>query len=65
MTEQATAIAVTIGMPAMANPRIAIITVSPAKSTAEPEVASARPAASSTVIPWLRCSRWRVTMNRA
>ncbi len=65
VSEQAIAIAVTIGIPAIARPRIAIITVIPANSTAEPDVANARPAASSTSIPWSRCSRWRVTMNRA
>ena len=58
-------IRVTIGMPAMASPQIAITTVMPAKSTAEPDVAIARPAESSTVMPCARYSRWRVTMNNA
>jgi hypothetical protein len=52
-------------MPPMASPEMAMITVTPANSTAEPEVAMARPAASSTVMPARRCSRWRVTMKRA
>jgi hypothetical protein len=56
---------VTSGMPAMARPMMAITTVMPAKSTAEPDVAMARPAASSTDCPCVRCSRWRVTMNSA
>jgi hypothetical protein len=56
---------VTAGMPAMASPEMAMTTVAPANSTAEPEVAIARPAASSTVMPARRFSRWRVTMNRA
>ncbi len=58
-------IVVTIGMPAIAKPQMAITTVMPAKVTAAPEVAMARPAASSTERPANRCSRWRVTMNSA
>ena len=56
---------VTAGMPAIARPQMAITTVTPANSTAAPDVAIARPAASSTVMPARRFSRWRVTMNRA
>ena len=55
---------VTAGMPAMARPQMAMTTVAPANSTAAPDVAMARPAASSTVIR-CRFSRWRVTMNSA
>ena len=55
----------TIGMPAMARPRMAMTTVPPAMMTAWPAVAMARAAASVTVIPSCRCSRWRVTTKRA
>src|SRR5690606_19160712 len=58
-------ITVTAGIPAMARPQMAMTTVTPANSTADPDVATARPAASSTVMPRRRFSRWRVTMNRA
>ena len=58
-------ITVTAGMPAMARPQMAMTTVAPANSTAAPDVAMARPAASSTVMPARRFSRCRVTMNRA
>ncbi len=56
---------VTAGMPAMARPMMAMTTVVPANSTAAPDVATARAADSSTVMPAARCSRWRVTTNRA
>ena len=44
---------------------MAMTTVAPANSTAAPDVAMARPAASSTVMPAARFSRWRVTMKSA
>jgi hypothetical protein len=56
---------VTAGMPAMARPMMAMTTVVRANSTAAPEVATAGPADSSTVIPVARCSRRRVTTKRA
>ena len=64
-SEMAMPAAVRNGMPATASPRIAMTTVPPAKITACPAVATARPAASSTVIPSARCSRWRVTSSSA
>ena len=51
MTEVAIPAAVMNGMPATARPRIAITTVPPAKITAWPAVATARPTDSSTVMP--------------
>ncbi len=53
------------GMPAMRRPAMAMTTVVPAKRTALPEVALARPADSSTERPSCRNPRWRVTMNSA
>jgi hypothetical protein len=61
----ATPAAVRNGTPATARPRIAMTTVPPAKITAWPAVATARPTDSSTLIPRARCSRCRVTMNSA
>jgi hypothetical protein len=55
----------TIGSPAICRPRIAMTTVAPAKTTAEPAVALARAAASGTVMPSCRNCRWRVTTNSA
>ena len=46
------------------SPRSAMHTVAPAKSTARPEVLSARTAASSGGRPAFRPSRCRVTMNK-
>ena len=65
MTEMAIPPAVMNGTPATASPRIAMTTVPPAKTTAWPAVATARPTDSSTVIPSARYSRCRVTMNSA
>ena len=53
------------GMPATDRPTSAIITVSPAKTTADPAVARARAADSSGSIPSRNWSRWREVMNRA
>ncbi len=53
------------GMPAMRRPAMAMTTVVPAKSTAVPEVALARPADSRPSRPSCRNPRWRVTMNSA
>ena len=58
-------IVVTIGMPAMASPRMAMTTVPPAMITAWPAVAVARATDSPTVMPSCRCSRWRLTTNSA
>ncbi|GIU98948.1 MAG: hypothetical protein KatS3mg014_0564 [Actinomycetota bacterium] len=70
-TATATAIEATVpiipmkGIPETQRPQIATITVNPANSTAWPEVAMARPTASSTASPRCRPSRYRVTMNSA
>jgi hypothetical protein len=53
------------GMRTTARPQRAIITVMPAKTTAEPEVATARAADSSALIPAASWSRCRDRMNRA
>ena len=53
------------GMPARERPRRAIITVSPAKTTADPAVAVARPAASWGSRPSARSERARETMKSA
>ena len=69
MTSTMTAIAmppaVMNGMPATLRPRMAMTTVPPAKTTALPAVANARPTDSSTVSPRARYSRCRVTTNSA
>ncbi len=65
ITEIATPAAVMNGTPATASPRIAMTTVPPAKITACPAVATARPAASATSDPRCRNSRCRVTRNSA
>ncbi len=57
ITDVATAAAVMNGSPATERPRMAITTVPPAKITAWPAVATARPAASGTVRPRASSSR--------
>ncbi len=68
-TATATAAAMPIvdrnGMPATDNPTSAIITVSPANTTADPAVARARAADSSGSRPSRSWSRWREVMNSA
>jgi hypothetical protein len=54
---------VTIGMPAAASDRRAMITVLAAKTTAPPEVAVARATDSRGSILPSSSLRWRVTMN--
>ena len=61
----ATPIVVRKGMPATARPQRAIITVIPAKTTADPDVATARATDSSGSIPSRSWSRCREVMNRA
>ena len=61
----ATPITVRKGMPVMNRPTSAMITVSPAKMTALPEVARDLPIDSCTSSPWASWSRWRERMNRA
>ena len=56
---------VTSGMRTTASDSSATMTVQPANTTAPPEVALARAIDSRVSIPSRRCSRWRVTMNRA
>lgn len=51
------------GMPATPSPARAMMTVRPAKTTAEPAVAVARDADSSTAMPCASWSRCRDTMN--
>ena len=46
-----------------ANPHVAMHTVMPANSTAEPDVATESPTARSTGRPPCRAWRWRLTMN--
>ncbi len=54
------------GMFAMARPTSAMMTVSPAKTTADPEVATDRAVDSSGVMSLAASwSRWREMMNRA
>ena len=53
------------GILAMDRPMRAMTTVAPAKTTAEPEVATARAADSCTSAPSRSWSRWRDRMNRA
>ena len=55
----------TSGMPATKSEHRAITTVTPAKTTAPPEVAVARAIDSSIGTPWPRCSLCLVTMKRA
>ena len=59
----ATPSAVRKGMPATESPTRAMITVSPAKTTADPEVAVARAMDSSTGSPARSCSWCRLTMK--
>ena len=61
----ATPIVVRKGIPATASPHSAMITVSPAKTTADPAVATARATDSSGSMPSRSWSRCRETMNRA
>ena len=61
----ATPMTVRKGMRATDKPHRARMTVVPAKTTADPEVATARPAASSGATPSARYSRAREMMNRA
>ncbi|CAM5434458.1 hypothetical protein SALBM311S_04730 [Streptomyces alboniger] len=58
-------ILVSIGTPTTERPASAITTVRPAKTTAEPAVPVARPAASSRSRPSASSPRYRETMNRA
>ncbi|CPU66567.1 Uncharacterised protein [Mycobacteroides abscessus] len=64
-TAAATPMTVRNGMPATPRPTSAIMTVRPAKMTAEPAVATARAVASSTLRPVASSSRCRDTMNSA
>lgn len=50
-------------MPENHSPQIANTTVPPAKTTACPDVASARPMEASTSMPSASCRRCRVTTN--
>ena len=52
-------------MPTTARPTRAMITVVPAKTTAPPDVALARAAASAGARPPAWKARWRVTMKSA
>ncbi len=61
----ATPIVVRNGIRATASPHSAMITVSPAKTTAEPAVATARAADSSGAMPSRSWSRCREVMNSA
>jgi len=51
--------------PMRKSPRSEMITVMPAKMTARPEVSTASTTASSTLRPFSRPSRYRVTINNA
>ena len=65
VTAAATPISPRNGMPTTVSPASAMITVSPANTTAEPAVPTARPAASSGVAPSASSLRYRETMNSA
>ena len=64
-TAAATPMVLRKGMPATDNPQRAIITVIPANTTAEPEVATACATDSSGSMPSCSWSRCREVMNRA